>query len=635
MALQTKIIIKATATKAMKTMLAFGGVLKKITFSVVSMRSALVAIGGAAGFGYLVKSSLNATDSLAKTAAKIGTTTDALSKLQYAASITGVEQNTLNMAMQRFTRRTAEAAKGTGEAKGAIRELGLDAKQLQKLPLDQKMMVLADAFANVDSKADKLRIAFKLFDSEGAALVNTLALGADGMSQLFDKAELLGIVMSQDAATGAEAANDALSDLFSVVRGLKDQFSAALAPAITTAVNTFTNFIIRTADASGGIQKLAQTMAIDFLNGVKGALGALDRFATGLDKVIAKAHKFFTEFETRALQKEMKDVAKEMSRLGAQINHLEDGGIPSVWQYITDGGLAAQKNDIQDLGAKYVQLFNDLKAAQQGTEDFGTSLGDIIDMEGVNDFFADITADIGKMGKTAPAALTDLVDTTTLLGQAFDSTKDSYQSWIDEIPTMEDNIKSLTHQALDGLTDSLANAVTGAANFKDSMKAMSKSVVDSLIKMLIQKYIVDAAFGAITGFIGNRAAETSGTVATLPTGFGTRMGGGGASMAGANAGNFGHRAIGGSVQAGQPYMVGERGQEMFVPNQSGSIIPNNQLGGGSGVVVNQTINISTGVAQTVRAEVAGMMPQIAAAAKGAVADARQRGGGYSQALIGA
>ena len=57
--------------------------------------------------------------------------------------------------------------------------------------------------------------------------------------------------------------------------------------------------------------------------------------------------------------------------------------------------------------------------------------------------------------------------------------------------------------------------------------------------------------------------------------------------------------------------------------------------GGSGVTINQTINISTGVAQTVRAEVAGMMPQIAAAAKGAVADARQRGGGYSQALIGA
>ena len=83
------------------------------------------------------------------------------------------------MAMQRFTRRAAEAAQGTGEAKGAIRELGLDAQKLQKLPLDDQMKVLADAFGNVQNESDKLRIAFKLFDSEGAALVNTLALGSD------------------------------------------------------------------------------------------------------------------------------------------------------------------------------------------------------------------------------------------------------------------------------------------------------------------------------------------------------------------------------------------------------------------------------------------------------------------------
>ena len=215
--------------------------------------------------------------------------------------------------------------------------------------------------------------------------------------------------------------------------------------------------------------------------------------------------------------------------------------------------------------------------------------------------------------KVAPA----MIQTVGDMEKAFDD-------WSGKLPTMEDNIKSLTAQGLDGLTDSLTAAVTGAANFKESMKAMSKSVVDSLIKMLIQKYIVDAAFNAITGTFSNTTGSTSNSVR-------------GASQAGMYRGggsSFGHRAIGGSVQAGQPYMVGERGQEMFVPNQSGAIIPNNKMGG-SGVTINQTINISTGVAQTVRAEVAGMMPQIAAAAKGAVADARQRGGGYSQALIGA
>jgi TP901 family phage tail tape measure protein len=36
-----------------------------------------------------------------------------------------------------------------------------------------------------------------------------------------------------------------------------------------------------------------------------------------------------------------------------------------------------------------------------------------------------------------------------------------------------------------------------------------------------------------------------------------------------------NRSMGGPVQAGQPYMVGERGRETFVPGQSGRIVPNN------------------------------------------------------------
>lgn len=46
------------------------------------------------------------------------------------------------------------------------------------------------------------------------------------------------------------------------------------------------------------------------------------------------------------------------------------------------------------------------------------------------------------------------------------------------------------------------------------------------------------------------------------------------------------RASGGTVTANQPYMVGERGPELFVPNASGGIVPNHRLGGGSTTVVN-------------------------------------------------
>lgn len=51
----------------------------------------------------------------------------------------------------------------------------------------------------------------------------------------------------------------------------------------------------------------------------------------------------------------------------------------------------------------------------------------------------------------------------------------------------------------------------------------------------------------------------------------------------------GGRANGGAVTAGTTYLVGERGAELFTPNTSGAIIPNNAIGG-SGATINLTVN---------------------------------------------
>jgi len=50
------------------------------------------------------------------------------------------------------------------------------------------------------------------------------------------------------------------------------------------------------------------------------------------------------------------------------------------------------------------------------------------------------------------------------------------------------------------------------------------------------------------------------------------------------------REKGGPVSQGKPFIVGEKGPEMFVPNQSGNIIPNDKMGMGGVVNVNFTIN---------------------------------------------
>jgi hypothetical protein len=72
------------------------------------------------GLTALVDRSISAANAIGKTADTIGVGVEALQELRFAAKASGVEQQTLDMALQRFTRRAAEAAEGTGEAKDAL-----------------------------------------------------------------------------------------------------------------------------------------------------------------------------------------------------------------------------------------------------------------------------------------------------------------------------------------------------------------------------------------------------------------------------------------------------------------------------------------------------------------------------------
>ena len=85
-----------------------------------------------------------------------------------------------------------------------------------------------------------------------------------------------------------------------------------------------------------------------------------------------------------------------------------------------------------------------------------------------------------------------------------------------------------------------------------------------------------------------------------------------------------------AMSGGRTGLMGEAGPEAIMPLKRGA---DGKLGvatsgGGQTVTVVQNINVSTGVQQTVRAEIMGMMPQIAAASKSAVLDAKRRGGSF-------
>lgn len=169
------------------------------------------------------------------------------------------------------------------------------------------------------------------------------------------------------------------------------------------------------------------------------------------------------------------------------------------------------------------------------------------------------------------------------------------------------SMDDIGRNAFQTLENGILGLMTGTTSLKDAFRDMATSIVNDLLRMYIRYQITKPLFDALFG-------APSGSVAPITV-----------------ATDLQPRAIGGSVSSGAPYMVGERGPEMFIPNKSGAIVPNDKMGGGGTNIV-QNINISTGVSQTVRTEIMAMLPRITEATKAAVADSKRRGGTFAKAF---
>jgi phage-related minor tail protein len=110
-------------------------------------------------------------------------------------------------------------------------------------------------------------------------------------------------------------------------------------------------------------------------------------------------------------------------------------------------------------------------------------------------------------------------------------------------------------------------------------------VLIDIANQLLRIFVIEQAINAIKGVISSLTPFSAAT----PLG----AGGGTVGRFGTLGPNFGipQRAKGGPVSARSPYIVGERGPELFVPGRSGTVIPNDKMGG-SGINVSVNVDAS-------------------------------------------
>lgn len=207
-----------------------------------------------------------------------------------------------------------------------------------------------------------------------------------------------------------------------------------------------------------------------------------------------------------------------------------------------------------------------------------------------------------------------------------------------ELPGVNSEMDRLIRQTdkfADSAADAFGDFITGT---KSAREALSDFLGD-MAKLFIQEGITSPLSDALRGAIrGGGSSGGGGIFGSLLGGLGGIFGGGGGGTVSTPGISFG-RSVGqlfGFASGGSMVLGGNPGIDQNLLSLNGAPIANvgrgevlsispDQKGGGAAVVVNQTINVSTGVQQTVRAEMIAMLPEFQNRTIAAVNEANLRG----------
>jgi len=647
----------------------------------VSIGLGLTAAGGAAVL--LGKNAIDQLAALDDAAQKTGASVENLSKIQQSTMAFNHNFEDVESAISRLAKGMASVDDETNKTNKALAALGISAKDASGNLRDpsQVLIDVAKNLQNYQDGASKTALVTDLFGKSGANLLpvlNDMADSVDGFTGA-----------SKESAAQAAAFQDNLSKLTGQLKTLAQELVANVLPSL----NSLIGQIQDGTKASGGFIDALMTMStinpfksigsnvntyidqLDSLRKDRERISKSGADTSGIDDAIRNAEKKLAylrlqqQREALALgdaaggdkwdqllkstpqvldyqsgrektAKEAKDKKSEADRYLESLHKqvitvqtltsaeealamIQSGRLGTVTQAQKEQILTAatlvdlakdgveQEKQRQELIAKGKKVYEDtlspFERMQKDYQELNTLLqGGFIDAQTYDRAITDVQKKFDELTDKSKAAQSDLDEFAKSAAQNIQT---SFAEFL--FDPFKDGLDGMLRGFLDFLRKALANAA--AAN-------LSQALFGGLVGGGAGSGLLGSAFSAALGAYGDATGSTVGGV------YGPKT------QAGLDdlISKVGFRANGGPVTAGQPYIVGERRAELFVPNTSGSIAPS--VPGGNSMTVKVVTNVdNSGNAQSQSSGSAdALSKQLSALVKSAVTDQlnkEQRQGG--------
>lgn len=168
----------------------------------------VLSVGAALGS---LNAGMNQIDRHAKLADRLGITVEEVQKLSLAADLAGTDVELLAKSMLKMGKNI-----GSGG-----------------MTLDKRLFAVADSLAAIPDAGKRAKRAEEIFGKGGLELINVLIQGGKGIRDSANAIDRFGLGMSRIDAAKVEAANDAWTELSTVIGGLRNKFAVELSPTMT------------------------------------------------------------------------------------------------------------------------------------------------------------------------------------------------------------------------------------------------------------------------------------------------------------------------------------------------------------------------------------------------------------------
>lgn len=214
-----------------------------------------------------------------------GISRKALQEWDYAAQQTGVTSEELTSSLQAYAKNIGLAARGTGKAKDVLDGLGVSYKTAagRAKPLDQVLPAIADKLQKIKDPAAAWVAASRIFGGAGVKLLPMLKNGSQGLQQFAERAQKLGLVLSDDAIAAGDEFGDTLLDLQLTLKGLRNTIGAAVVPAFTDLINKLIEIVVKYRPQ---IEAFATEFAAKLPERIEQLVGFMGDLADGIQPVI-------------------------------------------------------------------------------------------------------------------------------------------------------------------------------------------------------------------------------------------------------------------------------------------------------------------------------------------------------------